>query len=152
MNLSSLKISKQIVTKNLSDVELLKSKIKEALNSNNFRTGTEPGGISFSKKIKIIYQSTENRAELLKVFREGEVIIKSGNNKVRVIWIIKLGNLYFLSALIGIALSILTYSLINPELLVIIIVGLIGFSISILIGVLKILSKVSEITNSIGIQ
>jgi len=148
MGILRLKNITKIDLKSEDSIEVFKYKYIKTLNSLNFRTGSESYGITFKRKIKTITTSGENRTGAMKVFREGVIYISRENNKMTVNWSVNLDTLYFLSCLISVIISLLTVFLIKFSLFNTLIIGLIGFIFSSIIGIWTINAKILEINNS----
>ena len=151
MDIFTLKISRQVNSKTKFELELLYSSLVKVLQFYEFVTGIDTNEISFKRTIKTTTHTGENRADAMRVFREGKIVIKPQINKLNIEWFIKLDTLYFLSFVFGLMFSILTQIFFNPGFLIVFIVGVIGLIISILIGLISIIIKVYEI-NSICLK
>jgi hypothetical protein len=123
-------------------IELIRLKYTKLLNLFNFITGSDSNGISFKRKIMDpgIY-----KRDALNVFQEGNVSINYNLKKLEIIWSVKLDHLYFISFLASICAGVMARIFFNLTFFNLILVGLIGFVLSCIIGISSIITKIAEI-------
>ncbi len=128
-------------------VETIRLKYAEILNSFDFGTRLEPGGIYFKRKLSS-KSASRSRVEPWKVFQEGDVSIFVKDNKLNINWSVKLDMLYFLSCLIGIAFGFTVSLYFDFTLLLSIISGLAGAIVLVVIGVIAVMVKIDEVNEA----
>jgi hypothetical protein len=125
-------------------VETIRLKYAEILNSFDFGTRLETGGIYFRSKLSS-KNASRNSIEPWKVFQEGDLSIFIKDNKLNINWSVKLDLLYFLSCLIGIAFGFTVSLYFDFTLLQSILSGLAAAIILVIIGVIAIMVKIDEL-------
>jgi len=128
-------------------VETIRLKFAEILNSFDFGTRLEPGGIYFKRKISS-KNASRNIVEPWKVFQEGEVSIFVKDNKLNINWSVKLDMLYFLSCLIGFAFGFTVSLYFDFTFVQSIFSGLAGAIGLVIIGVIAIMVKIDEVNQA----
>jgi len=123
-------------------VELIKIKYTKLLNVFEYETSADLYGISFNRKFEN-YSFDKTKGFL--VFREGTIGINSINNKLEILWSVRLNHLYFISLLISIFAGLFAYIFFNLSFSKLLLTGIISFILSLCIGRFSIMTKIAEI-------
>ena len=145
MNLLKLNKTTIVDLPTSDSIDLVKLKYSKLLNIFNFRTGIEADGISFVRISWSPSHMGSKRIDSVSAFREGFVLIQPENNKLKINWLVKLDTLYFISFVIGICIGFLSFMFFDFHAYILIIIGLLGFLLSVILGRLIIIFKIIEI-------
>jgi hypothetical protein len=123
-------------------VELIKIKYSKLLNVFKYETSSDLNGISFKRKFE---KYSFDKSKGFVVFREGTILINLINNKLEILWSVRLDHLFFISILVSIISGIFTFKFFNLSFSNLILTGIISFLISFSIGRFSIMTKIAEI-------
>ncbi len=122
--------------------ELIKIKYIKLLNILQYETSSDLNGISFKRKFE--KYSFDKRNGFV-VFREGTIVVNSIDNKLEILWSVRLDHLFFISLLVGIFAGLFSFKFFNPSISNLLITGIISILISFSIGRFSIITKIAEI-------
>lgn len=147
MNLFELRNTLTITERKINGIPLIKTNIESQLNALKARTNVSENIIDFKTiSVQVISGYTETNPTLLRIYKEGNIVIDKQKESLKITWTVKLDTLYAL------ALSIAFFSLIITsfaiELVFSIILGIAVFFTLVFIGVLFILSSMNELVLS----
>ncbi|MBV5313381.1 MAG: hypothetical protein JZU47_08800 [Prolixibacteraceae bacterium] len=147
MNLFELHNSLTITERKINGIPLIKTKIESQLNALKARTNVSANKIDF-KTIKIIYGlgNTEASPILLRIYKEGSVVIDKHGGSLIITWTVKLDTLYAMA--FSIAFISLIITSIVTQLIFSFIIGIAVFLAVVFIGVLFILASMNELVLS----
>jgi len=128
-----------------ASIDLVNLKYSKLLNLFNFVTGHDSDTINFNRKLLMTEDSGFRKTDALSVFREGNVKICKEKNKLKIIWTVKLGIMYYLAFLIDIFLVFFSWYFFSPQILDFVIIAISGFLITCFLGITEIISKINEI-------
>ena len=106
MNIFTYKKAYLIDLPHGDSVELIKIKYTKLLNVFEYEISADLYGISFNRKFEN-YSFDKTKGFL--VFREGTIGINSINNKLEILWSVRLNHLYFISLLVSIFAGLFAY-------------------------------------------
>lgn len=147
MNLFELRNTLTITERKINGIPLIKTDIESQLNALKARTNVSENVIDFKTiSVQVVPGYTETNPTLLRIYKEGNIVIDKQKESLKITWTVKLDTLYAL------ALSIAFFSLIITsfaiELVFSIIFGIAVFFTLVFIGVLFILSSMNELVLS----
>jgi hypothetical protein len=147
MNLFELRNTLTIAERKINGIPLIKAKIESQLNALKARTNVSENIIDFKTiRVHAISGYTETNPILLRIYKEGNIIIEKQKESLKISWTVKLDTLYALALSIAFVSLIIT-SLVT-ELVFAIIIGIAVFLATVFIGVLFILSAMNELVLS----
>jgi hypothetical protein len=147
MKFNELSNTLTITEREINGIPLIKAKIESQLNALKARTNVSENIIDFKTiRVHAISGYTETNPILLRIYKEGNIIIEKQKESLIITWKVKLDTLYALALSIAFVLLIIT-SLVT-ELVFAIIIGIAVFFATVFIGVLFILSAMNELVLS----
>ena len=133
----------------INSIPIIKSKIESHLHAWLARTSSTDNVITF-KTINILvgpgYMDTN--PVLLRVYKEGKIIIDKAGSSLRISWAVKLDTLYFIALCFSTLIFIITYSYCNIELIYALSIGLAFFLMLVFMGILLIKYKLDDMIYS----
>jgi hypothetical protein len=123
-------------------IELIKLKYSKLLNVFNYETSSNLNRISFKRKFE---EYSFNKSKGLIVFREGTITLNLVNNKIELLWAVKLDHLYFISLLASTFIGFFAYLFFNLSFANILLTGIVAFFLLLIIGRFSIATKIAEI-------
>ena len=124
----------------------IKTKIESELNALKARTDVIENVITFKTIGTIIASGTGESANvLLRIYKEGKIVIEKEGNILKIRWTVKLDTLYVLAFYTSIIAGITASLYGNTNLLASVIIGIAFFLIFILLGVLLIQYKLNDL-------
>jgi len=135
-----------IIPKKGKSILFLKTKIEAQLHTLKART-TVTDNVIFFKTINIIL-GTENRdinPILLRIYKEGKIVIDNEGNTIKIRWTVKLDTLYVLALYCSIVATITTSLYLSTKLVVSVSIGIAFFLAFIFMGILLISYKLDDL-------
>lgn len=149
MNFFELRGTVTITERKINDINIIKSKMESRLNNLKARTIISENVIEF-KTIQIILGTgyINTNPILLRLYKEGNIVIEKQSRSLKITWTVKLDSLYFLalccSVVAGTAISLYA----NTELVISVSSGILFFLMFVFIGIVLIKIQVEELINS----
>lgn len=144
MRLPELNNTLTITDGKINDINTIKLKMESQLNALKARTSVSENVIDFKTiRVHAISGYTETNPILLRIYKEGKIIIDKQEAELKITWTVKLDTLYVLALSIGFVSLI--FSSLVIELVFSIFVGIAVFFMLVFIGMLFILSSINEL-------
>jgi len=133
-----------ITERKINGIPLIKARIESQLNALKARTSVSENIIDFKTiRVHAISGYTETNPILLRIYKEGKIIIDKQKAELKITWTVKLDTLYVLA--LSIAFISLIITSIVTQLIFSFIIGIAVFFAVVFIGVLFILSSMNEL-------
>lgn len=147
MNLFELRGTEIITDRKINDINAIKLKIENRLNSMKARTYVADDVITFSTlKLYVASGILRDRNDSLRIIKEGNIEIHKESHSLKISWLVKLDCLYFLalccSIIAGIIASLYT------EIIISVSIGIIFFLALVFSGIVLIKVQLNDIINS----
>ena len=144
MKLNELSNSLIITERKINGIPLIKAKIESQLNALKARTNVSENEIDF-KTISVLVGpgNKETNPILLRIYKEGNIVIDKQGESLKITWTVKLDTLYALALSIAFLLIIITGFTIG--LVFSLIVGTAVFLAAVFIGIIFILSSMNDL-------
>ena len=138
-----------ITERKINSISTIKSKIESHLNAWKARTILTDNVITF-KTINIYFGPgyINTNPILLRIYKEGKIIIDKEGTSLKIRWTVKLDTLYFIALCPSIILGIITLLTEDIQLIYAIFIGLAFFLMFIFMGILFIKYRLNEMIYS----
>ena len=133
----------------INDLNTVKSKIESRLKTMKVWVVLSDNAISFSSSSFYFPSCSEgNRADALRIIKEGTIELHKEHHSLHIRWMVKLDNMYFLALCVSVLAKFAMSLLLNIELISSVCVAFILFLLLIYLGTQFIKDRMTELINS----
>ncbi len=149
MNLFELRGTSIITERKINDISTIKSKMESRLNNLKARTIINENVIEF-KTIQIILGTgyINTNPILLRLYKEGNIVIDKQSRSLKITWTVKLDSLYFLALCWSIVAGTVVSLYVNTGLVISVCNGILFFLMFVFIGIVLIKIQLDNLINS----
>jgi len=138
-----------ITERKINSISTIKSKIESQLNARKIRSVLTDNVIAFKTiNILLVTGYIETNHVLLRVYKEGKIIIDKEGSSLKISWSVKLDTLYFMALWFSTLLFIITYLYCKIELIYALSISLSFFLMLIFLGIQFIKYKLTDMIYS----